>query len=180
MPSTVTKSVSLATPRRVDELLVPGRKGVILGVLVADAAERSALAQLAARGGPVVGRDPFSAFYRTKKIAKQLLTSTAAGREAALKAVGLDFECAWRYPYEFSAGQLQRLSLARVISANPAFIVCDDPLAELDAISAGRFLSCLKDVDATVLFLVENEENLPPACAAYFALTNGHLAEIER
>jgi ABC-type dipeptide/oligopeptide/nickel transport system ATPase subunit len=151
-----------------------------LGVIVADAAERYALAQLASRGGPVVRRDPFSAFYRTKKIAKQLLTSSATGREAALKAVGLDFECAWRYPYEFSAGQLQRLSLARVISSNPSFIVCDDPLAELDSVSAERFLTCLRDVDAAVLFLVEKKENLPPVCAAYFALTNGHLTEIER
>jgi len=66
-----------------------------------------------------------------------------------LHAVGVPEEFLYRYPHQFSGGQRQRIGIARAIAADPAFIVCDEPVSALDVSVQNQILNLLKDLKAT-------------------------------
>ncbi|MFO0322398.1 MAG: ABC transporter ATP-binding protein [Bacteroidota bacterium] len=63
-----------------------------------------------------------------------------------LNKVGLDEKLFNRYPHEFSGGQRQRVCVARTLSINPKFIICDESVSALDVSVQAQVLNLLNDL----------------------------------
>ena len=85
--------------------------------------------------------DPLKTYHICKS--KQELNKRV---DELMDTVGLASRLALSYPHELDGGRRQRIGVARALSLDPKFIVCDEPVSALDVSIQAQILNLLQDL----------------------------------
>jgi len=100
---------------------------------------------------------------------------------ALLETVGLESDHFERYPHQFSGGQRQRICIARTLSLNPDFIVCDECVSALDVSVQAQILNLLKDLkskyDLSYIFISHDLSVIKHISDHIMVMQNGQIVE---
>jgi len=106
----------------------------------------------------IVFQDPYSSLNPRQtvedvireplKLSKRYKTRAEIDRKTdeLMQLVGIDERLRHAYPHELDGGRRQRVGIARALSLNPDFIVCDEPVSALDVSIQAQVLNLLQDL----------------------------------
>ena len=86
-----------------------------------------------------------------------------------------------RLPRQLSGGQQQRLAIARALILQPSVLLCDEPLAMLDAVTQKDMLELLRDLQRRlglgIIFVTHDLGIAASFCHRVLVLDGGHVVE---
>ncbi|MFE1961104.1 ABC transporter ATP-binding protein [Streptomyces sp. NPDC059479] len=101
---------------------------------------------------------------------------------AALESLGLEALAA-KLPDELSAGQAQRVAVARVLARRPRLILADEPTGQLDRHSAEQVMTVLLDAAGTLgaaVVVTTHDTRVAQALPTRWSMADGRLVLPDR
>jgi len=142
----------------------------------------------------VIFQDPYSSLNPRMTIGEIIgegpmvhrLTGSATENRARVKdllqVVGLPTNVHSRYPHELSGGQRQRVGIARALSVDPSFIVCDEAVSALDVSIQAQIINLLEDLQErfglTYLFIAHDLSVVRHLSTRIAVMYLGKIAEL--
>lgn len=98
-----------------------------------------------------------------------------------LERVSLNESHFYRYPHEFSGGQRQRISIARALTVNPKFVICDESVSALDVSVQAQVLNLLNELkqeyNLTYIFISHDFSVVKFMSDRIVVMQNGNIVE---
>lgn len=98
-----------------------------------------------------------------------------------LEIVGMPKDSIYKYPFEFSGGQRQRLGVARAIACKPKLIIADEPVSALDLSVQAQVLNYLKkiqkDLNLSYIFISHDLGVVRHMCDYIYIMHRGRFTE---
>lgn len=116
---------------------------------------------------------------------KYLTDFNKTEREAITKDVmvkcGLSNDDAEKYPSEFSAGQKQRICIARALVTKPEILIADEPLSSLDISIQAQIINLLMDLKEeyglSIIFITHDLNIVKVLCDRVIVMKDGKIVE---
>jgi peptide/nickel transport system ATP-binding protein len=102
--------------------------------------------------------------------------------EQLLKKVGLTSDAMNKYPHQFSGGQRQRICIARALSVQPSFLICDESVSALDVSVQAQVLNLLNELkeenNLTYIFISHDLSVVRYMSDTMIVMRNGKIEEM--
>lgn len=142
----------------------------------------------------IIFQDPYSSLNPRKTIGNAIMEPMKVHRlykndqereletRNLMEKVQLESSMFHRYPHELSGGQRQRVCIARALSLNPKFIICDESVSALDVSVQAQILNLLNDLKRELKFtyiFISHDLSVVKFMADRIAvMQNGKIVEI--
>lgn len=174
------------------------KRTVVRGSILFNEQELTELSEKDRRkiGGRQIGyitQDPLTALNPLYTVGEQIaemlryhkgMTRKEAREEAArqLERVGIQPGriMYWRYPHQFSGGQLQRICLAMAVCCEPKLLIADEPTTALDVTTQAQILDLLKSLQQeglAILLITHDFGVVSEVCQRVSVMDKGKIIE---
>jgi len=101
-----------------------------------------------------------------------------ARAEALLCEMGLQSRMK-QYPSQLSAGERQRVAVARALANNPVILLADEPTGNLDSVNSARIMEMLTGIQSKrgmTLIVVTHENEIANSAPRHIRIRDGRIA----